>query len=159
MNHIFKFAFIFIINIIFLINASATTMDKDKFVEANGIKIHYVEEGEGPPLLLIHGGGLTAKSWQGLAKEASRYFRVIMPDSRGHGLTNNPQGTFSYDLMTEDMAAFVKALKLEKPLVMGYSDGGVNQPIPGSSARCYRRRRNASLCYDPLHAGDGNFLW
>ncbi|MDI5405235.1 hypothetical protein MJM25_29265, partial [Salmonella enterica subsp. enterica serovar Lubbock] len=42
-----------------LINASATTMDKDKFVEANGIKIHYVEEGEGPPLLLIHGGGLT----------------------------------------------------------------------------------------------------
>ncbi|ECD1370601.1 alpha/beta hydrolase, partial [Salmonella enterica subsp. enterica] len=63
MNHIFKLAFIFIINIIFLINASATTMDKDKFVEANGIKIHYVEEGEGPPLLLIHGGGLTAKSW------------------------------------------------------------------------------------------------
>ncbi len=61
----------------------------------------------------------------GLAKEASRYFRVIMPDSRGHGLTNNPQGTFSYDLMTEDMAAFVKALKLEKPLVMGYSDGGM----------------------------------
>ncbi|PNU95608.1 alpha/beta fold hydrolase, partial [Salmonella enterica] len=58
-------------HIIFLINASATTMDKDKFVEANGIKIHYVEEGEGPPLLLIHGGGLTAKSWQGLAKEAS----------------------------------------------------------------------------------------
>ncbi|MDI5303772.1 hypothetical protein MJN76_30025, partial [Salmonella enterica subsp. enterica serovar Anatum] len=42
---------------------SATTMDKDKFVEVNGIKIHYVEEGEGPPLLLIHGGGLTAKSW------------------------------------------------------------------------------------------------
>ncbi|EAM5500409.1 alpha/beta hydrolase, partial [Salmonella enterica] len=41
MNHIFKLAFIFIINIIFLINASATTMDKDKFVEANGIKIHY----------------------------------------------------------------------------------------------------------------------
>ncbi|TLX27811.1 alpha/beta hydrolase, partial [Salmonella enterica subsp. enterica serovar Newport] len=63
MNHIFKLAFIFIVNII-----SATTMDKVKFVEANGIKIHYVEEGEGPPLLLIHGGGLTAKSWQGLAK-------------------------------------------------------------------------------------------
>ncbi len=74
---------------------------------------------------MIHGGGLTAKSWQGLAKEASRYFRVIMPDSRGHGLTNNPQGTFSYDLMAEDTAAFVKALKLEKPLVMGYSDGGM----------------------------------
>ncbi|SQJ13437.1 hydrolase [Salmonella enterica subsp. enterica serovar Heidelberg] len=164
MNHIFKLAFIFIINIIFLINASATTMDKDKFVEVNGIKIHYVEEGEGPPLLLIHGGGLTAKSWQGLAKEASRYFRVIMPDSRGHGLTNNPQGTFSYDLMTEDMAAFVKALKLEKTAGDGlqrwrHGRSEVNQPIPGSSARCYRRRRNASLCYDPLHAGDGNFLW
>lgn len=47
MNPIFKFAFIFIVNIIFLINASATTMDKDKFVEANGIKIHYLEGGRG----------------------------------------------------------------------------------------------------------------
>ncbi|ECG8589393.1 alpha/beta hydrolase [Salmonella enterica subsp. salamae] len=125
MNPILKLTFIFIINIIFLINASATTMAKDKFVEANGLNIHYLEEGEGPPLVLIHGGGLTAKSWQGFAKEASRYFRVIMPDSRGHGLTNNPQGTFSYDLMAEDMAAFINALKLEKPLVMGYSDGGM----------------------------------
>ncbi len=52
--------------------------------------------------------------------------------------------------MVEDMAAFVKALKLEKPLVMGYSDGGMvvlklTSRCRITSARCYRRRRNASL--------------
>lgn len=69
MNYIFKLVFIFIINIIFLINVLVIMMDKDKFVEVNGIKIYYVEEGEGFLLLLIYGGGLMVKSWQGLVKE------------------------------------------------------------------------------------------
>lgn len=125
MSHLFKLLFISCLNMALALSVSAAAPASERFVEANGLKIHYVEEGEGPPLLLIHGGGLTAKSWQGMAKEASRYFRVIMPDSRGHGLTNNPDRSFSYDLMAEDMAAFIKALKLEKPLVMGYSDGGM----------------------------------
>ncbi len=49
---------------------------------------------------------------------------MIVPDSRGHGRTNNPAGTMSYRLFADDMAALVQALGLHKPLIFAYSDGG-----------------------------------
>jgi pimeloyl-ACP methyl ester carboxylesterase len=54
----------------------------------------------------------------------SKHFRVIAPDSRGHGKTDNPSGNLSYRLMADDMAAFMDALGLEQPSVCGWSDGG-----------------------------------
>ncbi|WP_264821996.1 alpha/beta fold hydrolase [Escherichia fergusonii] len=125
MVNLFKALIIFLFTSLISLSTAATESRPDKFIEANGLKIHYQEGGNGPPLLLIHGGGLTSKSWKGMAAVAAKNFRVIMPDSRGHGLTNNPDGQFRYDLMAEDMAELIKALKLEKPLVMGYSDGGM----------------------------------
>lgn len=53
---------------------------------------------------------------------ATRY-RVIAPDSRGHGRTDNPAGRLAYDLMAEDVAGLIDALDLDRPLVAGYSDG------------------------------------
>ncbi|MDQ5823774.1 MAG: alpha/beta hydrolase [Chloroflexota bacterium] len=94
------------------------------YVQANGLNIYYEEHGQGRPLILIHGGALTGESWQPyLAGFAERY-RVITPDSRGHGRTANPVGMMSYRLMADDVAALVRALDIEKPLICGYSDGG-----------------------------------
>jgi pimeloyl-ACP methyl ester carboxylesterase len=95
-----------------------------RYVQANGLKIYYEEYGNGKPLLLFHGGTQTSASWDEFIPALTQHFRVITPDSRGHGHTNNPEGQFSYRLMAADMAAFIKALGLEKPLVLGYSDGG-----------------------------------
>jgi pimeloyl-ACP methyl ester carboxylesterase len=94
-------------------------------VEANGLKIFYEEQGQGPPVVLLHGGSLTHRMWQWFAPGAAAKYRVIAPDSRGHGQTDNPTGNFSHDLMADDMVAFIAALKLEKPVVIGYSDGGM----------------------------------
>jgi alpha/beta hydrolase fold len=66
-------------------------------VEANGLTIVYEEQGQGPPVVLLHGGSLTHRSWQWFAPEAATKYRVIAPDSRGHGQTDNPAGTFSYE--------------------------------------------------------------
>ena len=99
---------------------------RGQYIQANGLDIYYEEHGQsqGKPLILIHGGGLTADSWGPyLAAFAERY-RVITPDTRGHGRTNNPTGTMSYRLLADDVAALVQALGLEKPLIYGYSDGG-----------------------------------
>jgi pimeloyl-ACP methyl ester carboxylesterase len=96
------------------------------YVRANDLDIYYEEHGQGggKPLLLIHGGALTADSWQPyLAAFAERY-RVIAPDTRGHGRTANPAGRLSFELLAEDVAALVRALDLQKPLIYGYSDGG-----------------------------------
>lgn len=96
-----------------------------KYVEINGINMYYIEKGEGYPLILLHGGISTAESnWKNQIDFFSKYCRVIATDSRGHGKTNNPSGEFSYRLMADDMATFIKKLKIKKPLILGWSDGG-----------------------------------
>lgn len=94
------------------------------YVQANGLEIYYDEVGAGEPLLLLHGGTLTASSWRAHGQAFAQHYRVIMPDSRGHGRTRNPAGALSYRLMADDMVAFVQALGLDKPLICGFSDGG-----------------------------------
>ncbi len=96
-----------------------------QFVEANGLNIHYQEYGTGAPLILIHGGTVTSNMWEPYLPSFVPHFRVITPDSRGHGKTNNPNDEqLSYRLMADDVATFIQALNLTKPLVFGYSDGG-----------------------------------
>lgn len=97
-----------------------------KYVEVNGLKMYYEEYGSGYPLLLIHGGIATIRvmGWTKQIPYFAKYFKIIAPDSRGHGRTNNPTKKFSYKLMAEDMVALIDALKLKKPLVCGWSDGG-----------------------------------
>lgn len=94
------------------------------YVQANGINIYYEAYGSGEPLILIHGGSVTCKMWQPYIEPLAQHFRVITPDSRGHGRTNNPSSELSYGGMATDMAAFMDALGLSRPLVAGYSDGG-----------------------------------
>ncbi len=95
-----------------------------KTIRAADLDVHYLEAGSGPPLILLHGGTATANSWgDWLPRLAARY-HVFAPDTRGHGGTANPAGRLGYDMFADDVAAFIDALKLEHPLILGYSDGG-----------------------------------
>ena len=94
------------------------------YVQVNGLNMYYEEYGSGKPLILLHGGTLTSNMWQPHLSFFIPHFRVITPDSRAHGRTNNPIGKLSYHLMADDVVAFIQALNLTKPLVFGYSDGG-----------------------------------
>jgi pimeloyl-ACP methyl ester carboxylesterase len=95
-----------------------------KFVHARDLAMYYEEVGTGQPLILIHGAFGSSADWAASAPAFAPHFRVIMPDSRGHGRTANPRGELSYRMMADDMAAFISGLGLEKPLVAGWSDGG-----------------------------------
>jgi pimeloyl-ACP methyl ester carboxylesterase len=94
------------------------------YIEANGLTIYYEVCGEGEPLLLIHGGTATCSSWASHLPAFTQHFRVFAPDSRGHGRTDNPAGELAYRPMADDVAALIEALGLQRPLVLGYSDGG-----------------------------------
>jgi pimeloyl-ACP methyl ester carboxylesterase len=94
------------------------------YIEANGLRVYYEVCGEGEPLLLIHGGIATSQSWTSHLPAFTEHFRVFAPDSRGHGRTDNPAGELGYRVMADDVAALIKALGLQRPLVLGYSDGG-----------------------------------
>lgn len=104
---------------------SAQAAVTEAFVKANGLRIYYRETGEGPPLILVHGGLATGEvMWSpAVVADLARGHRVLSPDSRGHGRTDNPAGRMRYDQMADDVAAFSAALGLERPVVVGYSDG------------------------------------
>ena len=101
-----------------------TETQRGHYIQANGLDIYYEEHGQGKPLLLIHAATVSAESWQPYLPVFAEHYRVITPDSCGHGRTANPSGTMSYRLLADDMAALVQALALHKPLICGYSDGG-----------------------------------
>lgn len=93
-------------------------------VEVNGATLYYEEQGEGAPLILIHGGLSSSVQWGSVVPGLADGFRVITPDSRGHGRSTNPAGELSYALIADDIAALIAALGLERPAVGGWSDGG-----------------------------------
>lgn len=104
-----------------------------KVVSANGLEVHYIDAGDGPPLILLHGGSAGNHpvwdqfrwGWNAYIDDLAADFRVLAPDLRGHGSTRNPGGPVSYDLLADDFAAFIVALQLDRPAVIGFSDGGI----------------------------------
>jgi pimeloyl-ACP methyl ester carboxylesterase len=93
-------------------------------VDVNGASLYYEERGSGTPLVLIHGGLASSAMWDPLLPYLVEGFRVITPDSRGHGRSTNPSGKLSYAQIADDVAALIASLGLVRPVVGGYSDGG-----------------------------------
>jgi len=102
----------------------ATETPHGKLVHTNGLELYYEEHGTGDPLLLLHGGTLTCRQWDNHFPTFAKHFHVFALDGRGHGQTNNPTNTFSYRAMADDVAAFIQALNIDTPLILGFSDGG-----------------------------------
>lgn len=99
---------------------------RDGFVEANGIRIHYLEWGrEGlPPAVLLHATGFLARLWQPVAEALSDRFHVYACDSRGHGDSDKPPGDYHWRHFAQDLRAFLDALGLRQVVAVGHSAGG-----------------------------------
>jgi pimeloyl-ACP methyl ester carboxylesterase len=119
------------------IGASAVQAEGDQ-IHANDIDIHYVEAGEGPPLILLHGGVVSTNLiWEGVPfayashmGALASHFRVIAPDTRGCGRTAHcGSEEVSFDLLADDVVALIDALGLERPLITGFSEGAITATI------------------------------
>ena len=93
-------------------------------VQANGVNMYYETHGQGEPLLLLHAGTLSADMWQPYLAAFTAHYRVIAPDMRGHGRSDNPTGAMSYRQLADEVVAFARALDLNKLPIAGFSDGG-----------------------------------
>jgi proline-specific peptidase len=97
----------------------------ESFVEANGINICYEILGEGEPLLLIHGFGVTKEEWIGQFIPLSKHFKVIRFDNRNSGKSDHPIDKFTYKVLADDAKALMDALGIDKAHIVGWSAGGM----------------------------------
>jgi pimeloyl-ACP methyl ester carboxylesterase len=119
----------------------------DGFVIANGIRIHYWRTGgEKPALVLAHGFSDNGLCWTALAKELEDRYDVIMPDARGHGLSDPGSESDAADVQADDLNGFIQQLKLTKPIVMGHSMGAA---AAASFAAKYPEVPRAVILEDP----------
>jgi pimeloyl-ACP methyl ester carboxylesterase len=96
----------------------------DGYVIANGIRIHYWRTGgDKPVLIMAHGSSDNGLCWTNLAKELTDDYDIILPDARGHGLSDPPSRSDPADAQADDIAGLIEELKLDKPIVMGHSMG------------------------------------
>ncbi len=92
---------------------------------ANSIHQHYYRTGgEKPPLLLLHGFNEYGLTWLRVAKELERDYDIIMLDARGHGHSDGITSGFSTPLLVEDVVSVMYELKLDRPCIIGLSQGG-----------------------------------
>lgn len=93
-------------------------------VTANGIRIHYHRTGGAkPPLVLNHGATDNGLCWTRVARALEADYDVIMPDARGHGLSEAPADGYSSRERAADLAGLIEALGLQQPTVGGHSMG------------------------------------
>ena len=99
---------------------------KEDDIQLSEIKMHYSVYGEkGHPLILVHGNGGSQNSLKEAATYLANDYTVYVIESRCHGQSSDP-GVISYDLMARDIKEFIEAMGLQKPYLMGHSDGGIN---------------------------------
>lgn len=108
--------------------AQPATTRADEFDSA-GVKIHYVVQGHGDPVILIHGLYASAAiNWglPGITADLAKHYRVIAYDNRGHGQSDKPEAEDQYGVpMAEDVVRLMDHLNIPKAHVVGYSMGGM----------------------------------
>ena len=94
------------------------------FVEANGIRQHYLEHGDGPvEIVIVPGITSPAITWEFVAEELARDYRVITLDVRGRGLSDRPESDYSLPEYAADVSGVIATLGLRRPVVLGHSMG------------------------------------
>lgn len=100
---------------------------KDLTVQVGDIKVHYVEAGGGDrTVVFVPGWMMTAEVWrEQIPYFASRGFRVLAIDPRSHGQTTRTEEGNTYQQQAADLNAFVRTLKIRRPILVGWSAGVV----------------------------------
>src|SRR5689334_16240322 len=100
---------------------------REGYADVGDQRLHYVEAGDGPLLVLLHGFPEFWFGWRlQIAPLAKAGFRVVAPDTRGYNLSSKPEGFEAYgvDLLAADIRGLIEALGSDSALVAGHDWGG-----------------------------------
>jgi len=100
---------------------------EEKMIETNGIKLHTVMIGEGPPLVLLHGFPDFWYGWKSVIPGLKSDYKLIIPDMRGYNLSDKPEGVENYkiELLIDDIKGLIETLQLGKIFLAGHDWGGI----------------------------------
>src|SRR2546421_4342873 len=101
-----------------------TTVPVEKEVVVFGTKIHYVEAGSGPVVILLHGLGGSTQNWALNISVLAQKFRVIVPDQIGFGISAKPFINYRIATYVDYLDQFCKQLKIDRASLVGNSMGG-----------------------------------
>ena len=94
-------------------------------VRTGDVTTYYEDRGDGPAIVFVHGAILDHTQWWPQLDALADDYRVVAYDVRGHGRTGGSAvDAYSIDLLADDLATFVEALDLERPVLCGLSTGG-----------------------------------
>ena len=103
---------------------AAPNTPQGRYANVNGIRMYYVVRGEGPVLVLLHGGGGSGEQFGRQVPAFEKHFRLVVPDMCAQGRTSDRSGPLTYHAMAEDVIALMNLLGVKRFDVMGWSDGG-----------------------------------
>lgn len=103
--------------------AQAQTQISDRFVNVNGVKLHYLLAGKGDPVILLHGYAQNSHMWRPLMVEVAKSHTVIAPDLRGFGQSSKPLTGYTKKSMAQDVHALAQALGYRHAIVVGHDIG------------------------------------
>jgi pimeloyl-ACP methyl ester carboxylesterase len=116
-----------LVALLLAVSTHAQTTSASRFITVNGVKLHYLEWSNPakPPLILLHGIGRDAHSFDHIAPHFAADYRVIAMDLRGHGDSGwHPDGAYLVDDFVRDLEGLVGQLQLRDLIVLGNSTGG-----------------------------------
>jgi len=95
-----------------------------RFVQVNGIRLHYVSAGSGPAVILLHGWPQTWFAWRATMERLSSHFTVIAPDLRGVGLSERTPTGYDKRTIATDIRALIAHVARGPAHVVGHDMGG-----------------------------------
>lgn len=88
------------------------------------IRLYFAEAGDGFPLIMLHGNGEDHTYFEHQMEPFSEHFRVLCPDTRGHGQTPRGIRPFTLEQFADDLKSFLDRMQIQKCHLLGFSDGG-----------------------------------
>ncbi len=98
-----------------------------KYYTIRGLKMYVEVYGKGQPLLIIHGNGGAINNFIYQIPYFSKKYKVIVADSRSQGKSTDTGDSLTYEMMADDYADLLDAMKIDSAYVIGWSDGGINR--------------------------------
>ncbi len=114
------------------ISHAPDTLYRSRNIVLRQLRFHFLDWGapDAPAVVLLHGGHQSAHSWDLVSLHLAQRFRVLALDQRGHGDSEWARDvSYTNHEMSLDAEAFIAALGLERPILMGHSMGGRNSML------------------------------